>query len=62
MLGQAKEMQEKMQQKLAATVVEASSVRRSNRKMNGKKRSLRSRLTLLPVASLSGAFRPIGDA
>src|SRR5882724_2990586 len=55
MLGQAKEMQEKMQQKLAATVVEASSGGGAvTVKMNGKKEVLKVTIDPSAVASLSG--------
>jgi len=56
MLGQAKEMQEKMQQKLAATVVEASSGGGAvTVKMNGKKEVLKVTIDPSAVASLTGA-------
>ena len=55
MLGQAKEMQEQMQTKLAATVVEASSGGGAvTVKMNGKKELLKLTIDPAAVASLSG--------
>ena len=55
MLGQAKEMQEQMQAKLAATVVEASSGGGAvTVKMNGKKELLKLTIDPAAVASLSG--------
>lgn len=56
MLGQAKQMQEQMQQKLAATVVEASSGGGAvTVKMNGKKEVLKVTIDPAAVASLTGA-------
>lgn len=56
MLGQAKQMQEEMQQKLAATVVEASSGGGAvTVKMNGKKEVLKLTIDPAAVAGLSGA-------
>lgn len=56
MLGQAKQMQEEIQQKLAATVVEASSGGGAvTVKMNGKKEVLKVTIDPAAVASLSGA-------
>lgn len=55
MLGQAKEMQEQMQAKLASTVVEASSGGGAvSVKMNGKKELLKLTIDPAAVASLSG--------
>jgi len=55
MLGQAKEMQEQMQAKLASTVVEASSGGGAvTVKMNGKKEVLKITIDPSAVASLSG--------
>ena len=55
MLGQAKQMQEQMQQKLAATVVEASSGGGAvTVKMNGKKEVLKLTIDPAAVASLTG--------
>jgi len=55
MLGQAKQMQEQMQQKLAATVVEASSGGGAiTVKMNGKKEVLKVTIDPAAVASLTG--------
>lgn len=55
MLGQAKEMQEQMQTKLASTVVEASSGGGAvTVKMNGKKELLKLTIDPAAVASLSG--------
>jgi hypothetical protein len=55
MLGQAKQMQEQMQQKLATTVVEASSGGGAvTVKMNGKKEILKLTIDPAAVASLSG--------
>ncbi len=55
MLGQAKEMQEQMQAKLASTVVEASSGGGAvSVKMNGKKELLKLTIDPSAVASLSG--------
>lgn len=55
MLGQAKEMQEQMQAKLASTVVEASSGGGAvTVKMNGKKEILKLTIDPAAVASLSG--------
>lgn len=55
MLGQAKQMQEQMQQKLAATVVEASSGGGAVIvKMNGKKEVLKVTIDPAAVASLTG--------
>lgn len=55
MLGQAKEMQEQMQQKLAATIVEASSGGGAvTVKMNGKKEVLKVTIDPAAVASLTG--------
>ena len=55
MLGQAKQMQDEMQQKLAATVVEASSGGGAvSVKMNGKKEVLKITIDPAAVASLSG--------
>src|ERR1700761_1388219 len=56
MLGQAKEMQEQMQQKLSQTVVEASSGGGAvTVKMNGKKEVLKITIDPSAVASLTGA-------
>jgi DNA-binding YbaB/EbfC family protein len=56
MLGQAKEMQEQMQQKLSQTVVEASSGGGAvTVKMNGKKEVLKVTIDPAAVASLSGS-------
>lgn len=56
MLGQAKQMQEQMQQKLAATIVEASSGGGAvTVKMNGKKEVLKVTIDPAAVASLTGA-------
>jgi DNA-binding YbaB/EbfC family protein len=55
MLSQAKEMQEQMQEKLAATVVEASSGGGAvSVKMNGKKELLKLTIDPAAVLSLSG--------
>lgn len=55
MLGQAKQMQEQMQQKLAETVVEASSGGGAvTVKMNGKKEILKLTIDPAAVASLTG--------
>ncbi len=55
MLGQAKQMQEQIQQKLAATVVEASSGGGAvTVKMNGKKEVLKITIDPAAVASLTG--------
>ena len=55
MLGQAKEMQEQMQARLASTVVEASSGGGAvTVKMNGKKEVLKLTIDPAAVASLSG--------
>lgn len=55
MLGQAKEMQEQMQAKLAATVVEASAGGGAvSVKMNGKKELLKLTIDPSAVANLSG--------
>ena len=55
MLGQAKEMQEQMQARLASTVVEASSGGGAvTVKMNGKKEVLKLTIDPSAVASLSG--------
>lgn len=55
MLGQAKEMQEQMQAKLATTIVEASSGGGAvTVKMNGKKELLKLTIDPAAVASLSG--------
>lgn len=55
MLGQAKQMQEQIQQKLAATVVEASSGGGAvSVKMNGKKEILKLTIDPSAVSSLSG--------
>jgi nucleoid-associated protein EbfC len=56
MLGQAKQMQEQVQQKLAATVVEASSGGGAiTVRMNGRKEVLKVSIDPSAVASLSGA-------
>jgi DNA-binding YbaB/EbfC family protein len=56
MLSQAKEMQEQMQEKLASTVVEASSGGGAvSVKMNGKKELLKLTIDPAAVLSLSGA-------
>ena len=56
MLGQAKQMQEQMQQKLAQTVVEASSGGGAvTVKMNGKKEVLKVTIDPAAVMGLSGA-------
>jgi len=55
MLGQAKELQEQMREKLATTVVEASSGGGAvTVKMNGKKEILKLTIDPAAVASLSG--------
>lgn len=55
MLGQAKQMQDQIQQKLAATVVEASSGGGAvTVKMNGKKEVLKITIDPAAVSSLSG--------
>lgn len=55
MLGQAKEMQEQMQAKLAATVVEATSGGGAvTVKMNGKKELLRLKIEPAAMAGLTG--------
>lgn len=55
MLGQAKEMQEQMQAKLATTVIEATSGGGAvTVKMNGKKELLKLTIDPSAVASLSG--------
>ena len=55
MLGQAKQMQEQVQQKLAASVVEASSGGGAiTVRMNGKKEVLKVTIDPSAVASLSG--------
>ena len=55
MLGQAKQVQEQMKQKLATTVVEASSGGGAvTVKMNGKKEILKLTIDPAAVASLSG--------
>jgi hypothetical protein len=56
MLGQAKQMQEEMQQKLSQSVVEASSGGGAvTIKMNGKKEILKVTIDPSAVASLSGS-------
>jgi hypothetical protein len=56
MLGQARQMQEQMQQKLSQTVVEASSGGGAvTVKMNGKKEILKITIDPSAVASLSGS-------
>jgi nucleoid-associated protein EbfC len=56
MLGQAKQMQEEMQQKLSQSVVEASSGGGAvTIKMNGKKEILKVTIDPAAVASLSGS-------
>jgi DNA-binding YbaB/EbfC family protein len=56
MLGQAKEMQAQMQQKLSQTVVEASSGGGAvTVKMNGKKEVLKVTIDPAAVASLTGS-------
>lgn len=56
MLGQARQMQEQMQQKLSQSVVEASSGGGAvTVKMNGKKEILKVTIDPSAVASLSGA-------
>lgn len=56
MLGQAKQMQEQIQQKLAATVVEAASGGGAvSVKMNGKKEVLKITIDPAAVSSLTGA-------
>lgn len=55
MLGQAKEMQEQMQARLASTVIEASSGGGAvSVKMNGKKELLKLTIDPAAVAGLSG--------
>ncbi len=55
MLGQAKQMQEEMQQKLAATIVEASSGGGAiTVRMNGKKEVLKVTIDPAAVAGLTG--------
>jgi hypothetical protein len=55
MLGQAKQMQDEMQQKLATTIVEASSGGGAvSVKMNGKKEILKLTIDPAAVASLTG--------
>jgi DNA-binding YbaB/EbfC family protein len=56
MLGQAKQMQEQVQEKLAATVVEASSGGGAiTVRMNGKKEILKVTIDPAAVAGLTGA-------
>ena len=56
MLGQAKQMQEEMQQKLSRSVVEASSGGGAvTVKMNGKKEVLKVTIDPAAVSSLSGS-------
>jgi len=56
MLGQAKQMQEQMQQKLSQSIVEASSGGGAvTVKMNGKKEILKVTIDPSAVASLSGS-------
>ena len=56
MLGQAKQMQEEMQQKLSQSIVEASSGGGAvTVKMNGKKEILKVTIDPAAVASLSGS-------
>src|SRR5271167_122072 len=56
MLGQAKQMQEQMQQKLSQSVVEASSGGGAvTVKMNGKKEVLKVTIDPAAIASLSGS-------
>ncbi|MGH9586925.1 MAG: YbaB/EbfC family nucleoid-associated protein [Acidobacteriaceae bacterium] len=56
MLGQAKQMQEQMQQKLSQSIVEASSGGGAvTVKMNGKKEILKITIDPAAVASLSGS-------
>jgi len=56
MLGQAKQMQEQIQQKLATTIVEASSGGGAvTVKMNGKKEVLKVSIDPAAISSLSGA-------
>lgn len=56
MLGQAKQMQEEMQQKLSHSVIEASSGGGAvTIKMNGKKEILKVTIDPAAVASLSGS-------
>lgn len=56
MLGQAKEMQEQMQQKLSQSIVEASSGGGAvTVKMNGKKEIIKVTIDPAAVASLSGS-------
>jgi hypothetical protein len=56
MLGQAKQMQEEMQQKLSQSVIEASSGGGAvTVKMNGKKEILKITIDPAAVASLSGS-------
>ena len=56
MLGQAKQMQEQMQQKLSQSIVEASSGGGAvTVKMNGKKEVLKVTIDPAAVASLSGS-------
>jgi DNA-binding YbaB/EbfC family protein len=56
MLGQAKQMQEQMQQKLSQSIVEASSGGGAvTVKMNGKKEVLKITIDPSAVASLSGS-------
>lgn len=56
MLGQAKQMQEQIQQKLAATIVEASSGGGAiTVKMNGKKEVLKVSIDPAAVSSLTGS-------
>jgi hypothetical protein len=56
MLGQAKQMQEQMQQKLSQTVLEASSGGGAvTVKMNGKKEVLKVTIDPAAIASLSGS-------
>ena len=56
MLGQAKEMQEQMQQRLSQTVIEASSGGGAvTVKMNGKKEVLKISIDPAAVAGLSGS-------
>ncbi|HTW45855.1 MAG TPA: YbaB/EbfC family nucleoid-associated protein [Acidobacteriaceae bacterium] len=56
MLGQAKQMQEEMQQKLSQSIIEASSGGGAvTVKMNGKKEVLKVTIDPAAVASLSGS-------
>ena len=60
MLGQAKEMQEQMQQKLSQTIIEASSGGGAvTVKMNGKKEVIKVTIDPSAVSSLSGSVADV---